>query len=823
MAQQNVGRINFTVSNFGRYGTESIPPFKDCFTGERCREAEYPKGSNTIYLYNGGLWVGAVVDDDTLVSATVNPGTLQREFHPDEAPFGQFIRRSTLSEDEQEREEAVSEQDLISTYTDTFVFGVSNPSFDPIDVRMHDPLGLEVTQRSYGWSFGYADDMVLFDYSIRNVGDYTLKDVYFGFFIDGDAALYAQNLAPRVDGAYVKGSIGGDDDVTGIIRTWPFGPSECDFEDTLNVAWTADNDGQPRNAEDFEVPNVLGFRMLRTPEPGQRFSFNWWVPNNNPNLDFGPQRMDNFRNMAGVIGTPLGDRNKYFMMSNGEVDYDQIEALKIKSNDSVWLFTPNRNLLFQIAQGGDTRYIYSVGPFEMRPGEVYNIPAAIVGAEAWHTYQYNVVWNIRNAYRPDEYYENVNLKHLVDNARWAGWIYDNPGVDTDGDGYAGRFTVCVTESTLVDNQWVPSVAETTYYQGDGHADWVAASPPPPPKVWVRPTLRGIHVRWNGYRSETTKDVFSNVIDFEGYRVYFARDNRDASYTMASSYDRENFDKFVLVRHNGNSTPMYELEGLPYTLDELRCLYGNGGDPCNDPNFDPLRFTPGNPYIMPEYPLDSFFYFLPHDYNTALYGVNTGIRKIYPDEPPPGPGPGPEAFTDDGYLKYYEYEYTIEELLASVPYYVTVTAFDFGSPESDLLPLESSRTLDPQYAYPAASSDQLGEVQPDVYVYPNPYIGDGAYVKDGFEGRNSRFTNPDRMRQVTFVNLPPKCTISIFSLDGDLVRRLDHDKDISDPTHDHDTWDLISRNTQIIVTGIYYWTVEDRETGRVQIGKLVVIF
>ena len=90
-------------------------------------------------------------------------------------------------------------------------------------------------------------------------------------------------------------------------------------------------------------------------------------------------------------------------------------------------------------------------------------------------------------------------------------------------------------------------------------------------------------------------------------------------------------------------------------------------------------------------------------------------------------------------------------------------------------------------------------------------------------RLTRNQRPDtRTRRIHFANLPPKCTISIFSLDGDLVREIIHDKDASDPNASHDSWDLITRNTQTVVSGLYYWTVENTETGDVQIGKLVII-
>jgi len=36
------------------------------------------------------------------------------------------------------------------------------------------------------------------------------------------------------------------------------------------------------------------------------------------------------------------------------------------------------------------------------------------------------------------------------------------------------------------------------------------------------------------------------------------------------------------------------------------------------------------------------------------------------------------------------------------------------------------------------------------------------------------------------------------------------------------WDLISDRGQAIATGLYVWSVEDRDSGRVQRGKLLVV-
>jgi hypothetical protein len=65
-----------------------------------------------------------------------------------------------------------------------------------------------------------------------------------------------------------------------------------------------------------------------------------------------------------------------------------------------------------------------------------------------------------------------------------------------------------------------------------------------------------------------------------------------------------------------------------------------------------------------------------------------------------------------------------------------------------------------------------------YVYPNPYRGDAGYRDLGFEGRLEDDRPDYRVREIHFANLPPKCTISIYSLDGDLIRELEHDMDPS---------------------------------------------
>jgi hypothetical protein len=162
-----------------------------------------------------------------------------------------------------------------------------------------------------------------------------------------------------------------------------------------------------------------------------------------------------------------------------------------------------------------------------------------------------------------------------------------------------------------------------------------------------------------------------------------------------------------------------------------------------------------------------------------------------------------------------------DLLPTVPYYVNVTAFDFGSPKAGITPFENDRSLGLKAAFPLGSRDDAEPGEGQVYVYPNPYRVDANYRDLGYEGRSEDDRWDERVRSIWFANLPPKCTISIYTIDGDRVRSLRHDMDPADPMHKRHRWSLINRNQQIVQSGLYYWTVET-DDGQIQMGKLVII-
>jgi hypothetical protein len=163
---------------------------------------------------------------------------------------------------------------------------------------------------------------------------------------------------------------------------------------------------------------------------------------------------------------------------------------------------------------------------------------------------------------------------------------------------------------------------------------------------------------------------------------------------------------------------------------------------------------------------------------------------------------------------------IDGLQLAEPVFLAVTAFDFGNPAADLSPLESSPTANAVEVWPINSAEVVKEDRPKPGVYPNPYRLADDYNAAGWENPRNLEPDPERTRKVTFTNVPDTCTVSIWSLDGDLVRQLDHASPSSSSDASVVVWDLITRNTQAVKTGIYIYTVESRFG--TDLGKLVII-
>jgi len=424
--------------------------------------------------------------------------------------------------------------------------------------------------------------------------------------------------------------------------------------------------------------------------------------------------------------------------------------------------------------------------------------------------------------QPEIYRERLDFTDFALNSQWASWVYDTPGFDTDGDGYSGEFRV--------------TGQDTVYYRGDGVPDFKGPPPPPEPGDFSFQTFEGrIVMRWNGRRSETGRDPFSGRADFEGYRVYVSRTGQAADFALLAQRDLINYARYKW--YPGSSK--WQAKDPPFTLDSLVRLYDaitreRYGFPFHPDSFVvqvvekallELSFDPDRPERVDT----NYYTFGPFDANVTVDDVlasdlvamgrptNRLIRK-------PFFGADPEA-TDvraDGSLfyPYYEYEYALDGLQLAEPVFLAVTAFDHGNPGVGLTPLETSPLATAREIWPVSSAAVVTRTRPTPGVYPNPYRLSDRYNEAGWEDPKRQGLDPERARKVTFTNVPDTCVIEIYSLDGDLVRRLEHRQNPGASGATVVVWDLISRNTQSIKTGIYLYAIESRFG--VDLGKLVVV-
>ncbi len=870
------GNVWLTITNwgfFGNYGPTDPDAMEDPeFPGTWAPQCEYPGNSGVQYLFMGAIWVGALVQEGGFEFPRVScgsegwtgPSRNSFEFEPGEVggePQEEHgIReRSTIPNTYNRLGEyvsdpdAISEQDFLAVYADTLTEQFWTGT-DIVD-GPHFPLGIRVKQSSYSWSYNYAQEFILIDYEFENIASNFLKNLYVALYIDADVG-------------WVGEGIWHEDDICGFQqyyyyeRRLPDGSTVPDSA-LINTAWIADNDGRPEDVNsgnDFTCPGVTGVRVVRAPNPRLRTSFNWWISNGNPNFDFGPAWQDDGAEgeWTTIYGTPNGDARKYFVMSNGEFDYDQVWVADqdyIQSHPQ-WVYNPVtgdstrhdwklENLTYapDLANGYDTRYLLSWGPlgiydhtdeagndiYRLNPGEKFHMTIAYVAGSNFHTPQ-NPQGDVsgNNLIDPSKF----NFANLQYNAAWAARVYDNEMVDTNGDGWYGEdigndglYAAEPGDSVVyfghyvgiypgpdpdgserngkLDPQEKAFIDAMTYFPefvyderygelnigymrdnnildpGDGIPDFKGPPPPPIPELSYETGEDYILLRWkNNAEDPGYFDPFSQVQDFEGYRIFVSNSGLEYDYQLLAEFDKVDF--------------------AYYSITDSLASY---------------------PDAQTNLPADSTF-----DDGITYYRKpvmsNTGLEAIYE--------------TDSTYV------YRIENVHPGFPRYYSVTAFDYGDPKSGTEPLETARNANAILIAPS------GLPENEVIVVPNPYRAYEDYTKTYVEvnpGSGLSWENqndgtpeffPQQDRRLEFMNLPRECLIRIYTVAGDLVQIIPHssstfnelgDRNLNWVSPYSESWDLNSRNGQQVVSGLYLFSVEDmtpENKGKIQTGKFVII-
>ena len=216
-------------------------------------------------------------------------------------------------------------------------------------------------------------------------------------------------------------------------------------------------------------------------------------------------------------------------------------------------------------------------------------------------------------------------------------------------------------------------------------------------------------------------------------------------------------------------------------------------------------------------LGEFSLLLETDLNNNI-GYNTGFSTIQITDQFGEPD---SLLIDD---TYYQYKFENANIKDGWLNYYAVTAYDQGDPDANLESLESSIYSNRVYVFPGKAAAKENDWVGEPTVYPNPFKGQALW--DGYGSRS---------KMLWFRNLPNEAEIRIFSLAGDLVDIIQHEEsyngaDIANIDAQKNplmaggehAWDLITMHDQATASGLYLFTVEDKDSGQIKEGKFLII-
>ncbi len=208
---------------------------------------EAPPGSGVEHMGEGGLWVGGILDDDTLVTVTTGWASPSHyETYPTDSSWDTIWvagKGDTIDIPYWPEYVAMSEQDFVCRYCDYFWTSIVE----------HNPLGIQVIERSYCWGFEPVDEFIMFDYFVVSKNAETIHDVYLCYWLDA-------NIGFRGTG-------------------WAFGQDDRSWFNNEHL--TGVSFDEPRGVDGLTEYPVLAARIFPPGEPTDT-TFRWWGGTDRP-------------------------------------------------------------------------------------------------------------------------------------------------------------------------------------------------------------------------------------------------------------------------------------------------------------------------------------------------------------------------------------------------------------------------------------------------------------------------------------------------------------------------------------------------------------
>jgi len=569
----DVGKIGLMISNVGTIGRPNVqnntsgPP-----------SMEYPINSGVEHLFESGLWIGARVNGQTLVSTAAidNPsgystGGAGYEF----TASGGITEKSKLSSSNVYSSNAISHQDFITNFTDKNVIVPGTT----IPIQEHtNPLGAQVHLETYTWNYSFADYFVICNYTITNTSSNKWDSVWLGNWSDlvvrnvnvtqeTGTAFYNKGgggFSPNYSALYAYEVLGDD-----ILFTQSYGALQF-----LGIKW---------RGKYFHPNNDSLFSKNGLPSP--KVNGNFW----------------DYRSATSQFPYPGDDPSRYYKMANGLDFTNSIvnNELKVASNKTQLL---------------------SAGPLvSILPGESITYVCAFVCAK-------QIGGPIDNA---------SSRKELEEHLSWAKRTYLGEDLNENGALDAGED---LNANNLLDNYILPEPPATPKVKvvtHDGSIDlyWNAAAEASIDPISKKKDFEGYRV----YRTNTGDDKKGNL--FENLKLLQQWDSIGNKIGFNNGFD--NISLSQPMQFEGDSVLYYYHYKLENMLNGWQYMivvtsFDKGDEALGIPSLE-SSFTEDAKQIFTGTDINPFdksdekevgVYPNPYSINAAWDGSSSRTRKMY---------------------------------------------------------------------------------------------------------------------------------------------------------------------------------------------------
>ncbi len=731
----------------------------------------------------------------------------------------------------------------------------------------HTPLNVQILQEAFAWENDQTDDFVAFQFTIKNVGVSNISNVYMGFFADSDIGprggtnTASDDMAGSFSGA-VRAS---DGSWVPVEVGYMYDAAETNpLNGYFGIAFLA-HDTDPSGES---APTAVKLRSYQS-FSGQSSFDNGGDPTNDAEryeLLSRPERDPN---------TQQGKQDDFrFLVSAGPFASLAPDAT-LQFQAALAVGPGLQGLLEVCAEAALTWY---GNFFNLLPNQVSQTGTSIVTGELGRE---SIV--CREDFADPAFFEQIRPDYGDPTCVSGGFLLEQPQLTDEEifdyiDPVTAQRKTCAmvnldncfecfrqkphrvgetAEEALCDEDDVLAYWRCNVVSDDNagctgvdgnetQVHWLVGMAPPPPGLRVWPTAGRVHVYWDNL-SEITPDVRVNEIDFEAYRVWRA-DNWSRPYGSSIENGPESTLWQLIAEYDvvdsmvveyeispevtvldtlplGRNTGLEEIRYVPVSLADPRFA---GLDEAMQDVVDALPFEVARErppmydrngdiieVMMPLAPWQAY----PAVLDTFWAVTPRAFQEVPNDEG----GTDVVALAKDA-VTYYEY--VDPNVHNGFLYFYSVTAADHDLNIEGDAPVISGagQSGDPSSSFTNASpakraqtAEERAALGANIFAYPNPATRDALAT---FQPLFPNADDPTGVR-VNFANLPQaQNTIEIYTLSGDLVETIVHDGTTG---YGEASWNLISRNGQEIVSGIYLFVVHsDDDRFEDFIGKFVVV-